>query len=283
MNFDWNGCSALAATAPTYLISSYSKPLPKGLLAIVGPSVEFTGSDADIIREFLGDGGTVLLADDFGTGNSLLHALNVSAAFAGEPIADLLDYSKNPDFPLIVAFTPTPITVNVTSIVMNKPSYIDLKNSTQAAVLASSSPFSFIDIRGDGIPTANATIRAYPVMATLNISRGRLILIADSGMFTNEMINLFDNMRMFRNMLHTAGETLLFDVTHLRKAPLTQPRLQFRQIADSAGTMVLAPERRMYMQILVFAMVFLGFCFAILRDRRQRRLQRQSNFKLNPE
>ena len=75
LNVDWNGCSKIANTTHnTTLLFSYDRQLPNttSLLAIIGPSTEFTRDESFKIGRFLESGGVVLLADDFGTGNNLL-------------------------------------------------------------------------------------------------------------------------------------------------------------------------------------------------------------------
>ena len=96
-NVGWNGCSELFQAAPdASILYSYSGQVSSdgSLLAIIGPSIIFDQGDAGKIRSFLNSGGIVLLADDFGTGNTLLENLNVTARFSGQPISDLYFYSK---------------------------------------------------------------------------------------------------------------------------------------------------------------------------------------------
>ena len=135
LNTDWNGCSNIASVGQNVtLLLSYDR-LPANatsLLAIIGPSTDFSGDQSSKIANFLEAGGNVLLADDFGTGNSLLRALNVSASFSRKPLADLYYYSRNPSFPLITDFSPSPATVNLTAVVLDHPSYIDIGNSSRS-------------------------------------------------------------------------------------------------------------------------------------------------------
>lgn len=240
LNQDWNGCSDLVNGAQNItMLFSYERPLPhrRSLLAIIGPSIEFSTQESSKIHEFLSDGGIVLLADDFGTGNSLLQGLNVSARFSGKGLSDLYYYEKQPSFPLIYNFAPSQVTANVTSLILNRPSYIELQNnSANVTQLASSSPFSFIDQNGSNKPSPNETLDSYLIMADASVGGGELILISDPSMFNNQMISLHDNRRLFMNLLEMSDGSLVFDLAHLQKAPLTDWRTTLKVGLHSART-----------------------------------------------
>ena len=275
LNSDWNGCSKVAyATRNTTLLLSYRIPLPNqsSLLAIIGPSIVFTQEETAEIRNFLEAGGTVLLADDFGTGNSLLKGLNVSAQFSGKPLADLYYYSKASSFPLISKFSRSPITANITTIVLNHPSYIDITNSSLVTKLASSSPFSFIDLNGNGRPSPNETINSYPVMVGAEIGRGSLILVSDPSMFVNEMIDLYDNIQLFQNLLKMGGDSLIFDVVHLERAPLTDSRMMLKDNINLLRDFLFFSKNSIYVQSIIVALVLaMSFSLHLIRVAKARR------------
>jgi hypothetical protein len=270
LNQDWNGCSRIAGlTANTTLLMSYDKPLPNAtsLLAIIGPSVNFTKRESSNIRKFLDYGGVVLLADDFGTGNSLLEGLNVSARFSHEPLADLYYYGKNPDFPIITGFSPSLATDNLGAIVLDRPSYISTGNSSSVTKIGSSSPFSFIDPSGNGRPSTNETINSYTVLATVRIGSGPLLLVADPSMFINDMIGLYDNMRLFQNALRMSDGSVIFDTAHLARAPLTDWRIMLK---DEFSSLRLG-KTGMYLPVAVVAALVLAFSIQLLRLARRNR------------
>ena len=284
-NFEWNGCSKIASVPQNMtILLSYDMPLPKrsSLLAIIGPSIEFSKKETSYVISFLQAGGTVLLADDAGTGNGLLETLNVPARFSGKPIADLLYYSKDPSFPLITDFLPSPVSANITTLVLNHPSYIDIRNQSQVTELASSSSFSSLDLNGGGRPTANETVDSYPVLASATIGKGSIVLVSDPRMFSNEMIDLYDNMQIFRNILKMGQDTLFFDVSHLAKAPLTNERMTLRNTIDSIRDSTIYSRNDIYIQFLVVAVLITGFSFQILKKARKMNNQSlYSNFEVD--
>jgi len=276
LNQDWNGCSDLANSAQNVtMLFSYEQPLPHGksLLAIIGPSVEFSTQESSKIHEFLSDGGIVLLADDFGTGNTLLQGLNISARFSGKGLSDLYYYEKQPSFPLIYNFAPSQVTANVTSLILNRPSYIELQNnSANLTQLGFSSLFSFIDLHGDNKPSPNETLDSYLIMASVFVGGGELILISDPSMFNNQMITLHDNRRLFMNILEMGDGSLMFDLAHLQKAPLTDWRTTLKVDLHSARTGFLANPRISYIAATLSALAVLTFfLYSVKASKRKHR------------
>lgn len=269
LNEEWNGCSKIVNAAPnTTFVFSYSETLPEQrVLVIVGPSLEFSQKEGSHVRTFLESGGTVLLADDIGTGNSLLETLGVPARFSGESIADLLYYSKRPDFPLIMNFSSSPVTDNVTAVLTNRPTYLEVENYSMVNVIASSSSFSFV-VHGGPQPGANETLQSYPVLAIVRIKQGLLVLVSDPSVFVNEMIGLFDNMKLFENILRMSGGSIVFDVGHIARAPLTDLRTQFRSGIDSIRSLFLFSTWGVYTQSLIVAAVVLVLFLHIRRNAR---------------
>jgi hypothetical protein len=241
LNEGWNGCSQVYNMVPhAQLLYSYAPYLPNStsLITIIGPQILFQNNENVELRSFLESGGTVLLADDYGSGNSLLRGLNVSARFSGKALADLYFYSRTPSFPLISDFALNALSRNITAIIMDHPTYIEILNPALVNVVALSSPFSFIDLQNSGTLSANENTQAYPVIATTHIGRGLLVLVANANMFQNELINLFNNQILFRNILRFATGTTTFDLAHLKNAPLTDARIRFKQELETSLTVI---------------------------------------------
>jgi hypothetical protein len=273
LNTEWNGCSNVANTTQNIsLLYSYNESIPRqSILGIIGPNVEFSKKETSEVKSYLEAGGIVLLADDFGIGNSLLEALNVNAKFSRKPLADMLYYDKQPSFPLIMNFLPSPLTVNITVIVLNHPSYIETENSSDVITLASSSLFSFSDLNKNNLPDPDEELTSYPVIVHIKVGEGSLILVSDPSMFTNEMIVLYDNMQLIRNLLKMGRDSLVLDVTHLRKAPLTDMRINLKVATDRIRNYFLFSKNSTYIQSLSAMVLILGCSFQFLKRSRGRR------------
>jgi hypothetical protein len=233
-----NGCSNLLTQTPSAsLLFSYSENVPStnSLLAIIGPSIPFNRVDSNRVSSFLHSGGVVLLADDFGSGNSLLQNLNVSARFAGKAISDLYFYSRQPTYPLISIFAPDLVTRNITLLLMSHPSYIEAIDNKTVDEIAFSSPLSFVDNYDNGTISPNEPTRSYTVMASIHLGNGLLVLVSNAALFTNGSIGLFDNTMLLRNLLSLARGGITIDVSHVSKASLSDLRVAFKRNVDYAA------------------------------------------------
>lgn len=276
-NESWNGCSEIykmvSHADPLYSFSEPLTPKETSLIVIVGPTVPFEESESAKLRSYLESGGDILLADDYGSGNGLLQYLGVSARFSGKPLADIYFYSKTPTFPLVSDFAEDPVTRNLTAVIMDHPSYIETQNTSSIKIVALSSAFSFIDSLNNGAPSAGEKTQAYPMIVIDHVGNGLLILVANAHLFANEMINLFDNRILFRNLLRVVNGAVAFDVAHLAKAPLTVQRIAFKNMLNDS----VAALGSVLAQLVVTATLVIAFSLAYLRKLRIGRRQRKVN------
>jgi len=274
LNTDWNGCSSIYNSSEnSHLVFDYSQPLSptSSVLTLIGPSTAFSPSEVRVIEQYLLAGGLVLLADDFGTGNSLLQGLNASARFSREPLDDLLFYSRNENFPLIVNFSQSRITANISSVVMNHPSFIEINDPNNVEAVAWSSPFSFVDLNNTNRPPPNATIEAFPVVAYTQIGEGSLVLVSDPGIFANDLIDLYDNSKLFDDLRAMGNRSVLFDVAHLVQSPLSVERVRMRLGIDAFRDF-LGSSMGAYIQITIAIGVIIAFSLEIARRVNKRRI-----------
>ena len=150
-------------------------------LFIIGPSRDFRVEGIEAVREFLESGGTVVLADDFGTGNQLLEGLGLETRFSGELLVDPLFFDTVPECPRLLNFTYS----DVGDVVMNYGT--TLLGSIDFHIHESSSPVSYYN-NSDGVTTG-----PFPVLGHLHSGAGDLILLSDSSVFLNTMLGKAGN------------------------------------------------------------------------------------------
>jgi hypothetical protein len=185
----------------------------KTSIIIIGPSLGFSDSEADYIKEFLLNGGKVLLADDFGTGNDLLAKINSTCRFSSSLLIDL-SYEKKPTYGVVFDFTEHPITANVSQILLNYAT--TLRVGDDAAVLARSSSGSWLDTNLNGRLDESEAKGPLPVLAVERFGEGELILLSDPSIFVNLMYDYLDNSKFNSNLLGYLGDadTVLIDESH---------------------------------------------------------------------
>lgn len=225
----WNGLSEFyRETRPERLgdlTSLEALPHPGNTtLFIVGPSTGFTDAEAQQVADYLGRGGTLVLMDDFGTGNQLLSKLGLPPMFhPGLVLKDPLFRDKDSLMPVIVPEGYP----GVQRLVLNYAAV--LRDVPEASVTARSSPFSYT---ASTIDEAPGRLEPSPVAAKLGYGEGALLLISDSSIFINSMINRGDNRRLLQAI---AQRDTLIDEAHSAPSKLTTVKRALASIYTALG------------------------------------------------
>jgi hypothetical protein len=183
-------------------VGSLSSAPPNSTLFIIGPDKSFSNIDANEVKSFLKAGGTVILMDDFGTGNSLLEALDLNVRFDGRLLMDPLFMYRNPALP-IVKFSMNGSALNV---YFNYATVLDGNLGNRC--IGYSSAFSFLDSNENGVKDQDEPFGPFCVAASFDYSLGRLIVISDSSVFINSMLDKGMNEKLL-SMLSGNGKAIL--------------------------------------------------------------------------
>jgi hypothetical protein len=234
-NTAWNGASdakALASsdgyTTSSVLALSEIGTSGHGVLFMLNPnsSVGFSASDASTLQSFVRNGGVLVLANNFGNGNAVLSGLGVlgEARFNGSLLEDNVSKGVNAALPLITDVTTSGLTAGVHELYFNYGTALDV-SANNVTVLARSAPTSYLLAPGGGNATVNATTGAHPVLATLDYGNGRIVLLSDPSVFSNDMLGQADNQQLLTSMFAnlTGGNTavpIMFDESHFASPPV---------------------------------------------------------------
>lgn len=170
-----------------------------GTLVVIAPNVDFSNREVEVLRSFISSGGTLLLADDFNGGNSLLAALNVSARLSQEPAVSVT-YSSSSAYPMTRAISPA-LLRGASYVVFHRP----------AVILNAQNPLAF---------TSNATLfngayGAFPIIDEIRYGRGRIILVSDPDIFVNALFK--ENEPFLRDLVaYLPGKVFYIDEAHHR-------------------------------------------------------------------
>ncbi len=204
LNPDWNGCSEFAK-----MLNGRGKIIPliypfnsagvgglHGTVLIIGSDVGYSTIEVDELKAFLENGGTVLIADDFGTGNELLEKLGLKARFSKIPVKDIF-YSKRMEFPVVVRIEDPELAIGVERLVLNIPSAI-------------------MGLEGEAfssrVSVVGRSMKSYPVLAEVSYGRGKIILLSDPGVLINDMQD--ENRRFVENLVQTLPPPYYYDEAH---------------------------------------------------------------------
>lgn len=242
-NPSWNGFSQgvqAAEITKLSIITDLAPPYTDKSLIIV-PYTELPQDALSTIEDFVSGGGTLLLADDFGYGNGLLEYLGLSARFSNTALLDPVLCYQNRWLPLVVRFSPGPLTNGLTEIVLNHPTA--LTGIDEENTIAWSSSLSFRDDNHNDIWDPGEIYGPFPVIAQYAFGEGQIILASDPSIFINSNQQLADNARLLQNINNLTGGELLFDESFLptnNRAISKDYLVQFRDwISTPFGTMIL--------------------------------------------
>lgn len=234
-NTGWNGTSGLAVAtyetgnfAPSFRVDASGTDVTVAELgfgelgldpatdavAVIGPSAPFTAADGQVMGAFVRGGGVLLLADDFGTGNSLLSSMGALSRFSGELVLDL-SFDKRPEFPVCYDLRVDPLMVNVTTLQLNHASSI--VPGAGITAIAYSSAASWLDSNGNAMYDVDEPMGPFPLIARETLGAGTIVLLADPSVLINGMTDYMDNARFSDNLvsyLCSARSAMFFDESH---------------------------------------------------------------------
>lgn len=234
-NAGWNGCSQLAIDTyntgkflPTFSydqttmnplqqsFTNYKLDPENSTILIIGPQTPFTSDEAKYIKQFLNNGGLLFLADDFGTGNTLLKNINASSRFSNKLMLDL-SFEKSASFVTIFSINnqSNPLTKNISGILLNYPSSLNTKEGI--SLLANSSEMSWLDTIPNGKEDSEEVHGPFVVYAIESYGEGEIILFSGPSLLINSMANQLDNGEFKDNLLsylYKDRNTVIIDESH---------------------------------------------------------------------
>ncbi len=218
----WNGIRSFCSEFRADNIDSLDDlpDLPEKSVLVVIPYLEYTDEELSKMKRFVDDGGTLLLMDDYGYGNSILACLGVGVRFTNKPILDPLFCYRNQSMPRITDFAPKVKESGIEIIMLNHAT--TLTNTIESEAIAWSSSSSFLDINGNGSWDEVEPKGPFAVVAEIQLGNGTLALISDPSTIINTMVGRDDNYDFLRYLTGHEGEQkeILVDRSHLTKAPL---------------------------------------------------------------
>ena len=237
-NPGWEGTSELRGVAEAAGVepavvtntSRYATVDPDTTVAVVlSPDRAYTDRGAARVRAFVRAGGTLVVAEDFGSnGGPLLAAVGAETRFDGALLRDERSEWRSPAMPVATGVTNrsvTPYTEGVGSLTLNYGTA--LEPGPDATTLVRSSPFAYLDTNGDGTISPDESLGARPVVAVEPVGEGRVVAVSDPSLFLNAMLQRAGNRRFARNLLGS-GERVLLDASGSTVPPLSAALLAVR-------------------------------------------------------
>ena len=227
-NTMWNGINKFSKEFNVQNIDSFAAlPVaPKQDVLIAIPYVPYTTDELAQMKQFVENGGKLVMMDDFGYGNSFLEYAGIPARFDNTPVLDPLFNYKNEYFPRILDFNASVTSSGIKVIAFNHGTA--LSGVSQSQALAWSSSMSFLDTNQNGNLDPGETQGPFVVAASISLGEGTVDLVSDSSMIMNAAAGSNDN-NAFVNYLMTSNGTpakVLFDRSQVTKSPLDASKIQ---------------------------------------------------------
>jgi len=240
-NIAWDGTSELRAEADSVgeetVIATdterYETIDANGTTAfVIGPAEQYDTEDSNRVRSFVERGGTVVIADDQpARANALLEDLDSTVRIDGDPVRDERTYHRSPALPRATEIEDNSLAETVDGLTLNHGTVLDPGDAT---VLVRTSEFAYVDRNRNEELDDDETLAAYPIVAAEDRGAGRIIVVSDSSVLINAMIDRPDNRAFVRSLIDS--ERVVIDTTHGDEIPplagmllaiRTAPTLQF--------------------------------------------------------
>lgn len=249
----WNGINEFSNELNADQIDSL-KDLPKfpekaALIAI--PYLEYTHEELSLMKQFVNDGGTLLLMDDYGYGNIVLEYFGVAVRFSNIPLLDPLFSYKNQSMPRITDFVSVVKESSIDVIMLNHAT--TLTNTTESETIAWSSDSSFLDVNENGSWDQGEPRGPFTVATKSRLGQGTLALVSDPSIVINTMVGRDDNYAFTRYLISHENEEkeVLVDRSHLTKTPLDVSKTRIL----GAREMLSNPYVLLIITVIIFVVV----------------------------
>ena len=231
-NTMWNGINKFSKEFNVQNIDSFAAlPVaPKQDVLIAVPYVPYTTDELAQMKQFVENGGKLVMMDDFGYGNSFLEYAGIPARFDNTPLLDPLFNYKNEYFPRILDFNASVTSSGIKVIAFNHGTA--LSGVSQSQALAWSSSMSFLDTNQNGNLDPGEPQGPFVVAASISLGEGTVDLVSDSSLIMNAAAGSNDN-NAFVNYLMTSNGTpakVLFDRSQVTKSPLDASKIQLDNV-----------------------------------------------------
>ncbi len=239
----WNGIKNFSSEISANNVDSLVDlpDLPQETAMVMVPYIEPTNEELSKVKQFINDGGTLILMDDFGYGNSVLAYLGLPVRFSNNPLLDPLFCYKNQWMPRVTDFSSEIRESGIRGVMLNHATA--LANVEESQVIAWSSSASYLDTNGNESWNEDEPNGPLPIAARFSSGKGTVAVVSDPSIMINSMVSRDDNYAFMEYLTSHNGKQkdILIDRSHLTMAPLDVSKTRLasgREILSSPYALV---------------------------------------------
>ncbi|MEN6341997.1 MAG: DUF4350 domain-containing protein [Methanospirillum sp.] len=201
-------------------------------LLVIAPARAPTAEEGSAYRSFVAAGNTLILADDFGSGNELLQAIGASTRLDRGNLSSLEREFESSEAPLGFPVKGQPLVADLSKVVFNRPVAVFGGNP-----LINTTYLSWIDTDGDGRVDRTEPLGRFTVATEETVGAGKVVVIGDASLFINAMQGLSgcDNGLLVRRL---AADATLTDQRLSQTATAAGPISTFLWVRETPALVV---------------------------------------------
>jgi len=218
-NSGWNGTSQFFSDLDRHRLVEIADPArldaypENSTLFIIAPERPPTETERAAFKAFIERGNTIVLADDFGTGNAILRGIGSRISIRQGNVSSIDREYADSYSAVAYPYANVSLTHDIRKILLNRAAPLE-----GGTTLVRTSIMSWIDANGDRRINNDERLGAFTVIAAEEIGSGRLIVISDPSIFINSMYApdpRWDN-RVFISKLVDGNGAILVDQANSR-------------------------------------------------------------------
>ncbi len=211
-NVGWTGTSEFFSSLDRHTTSYITSPsdlagYKNATLVLIAPDHTFTLAEGALYRDFVARGNTLLLADDFGSGNSLLRSLGSGMVIRQGNLSSLDRAYADPSMVVVYPVGDTRFFPPGSSLVLDRASTL-----TGGDSLLKTTIFSWQDEISEKDQRSGKVLGTHTVMAQEKIGNGTVYVLSDPSIFINGMKDpgaSYANSLFLEEIAHTPGPLLI--------------------------------------------------------------------------
>lgn len=242
-NTGWNGTSLFFSDLDRHHVtliddaSSLSSSGSPSVLLIISPKRSPLASEISAYRAFLSRGNTIVVVDDFGTGNEILKGIGSSISILPGNLSSVDREYADPYSVVAYGVANSPPFVSAgTTVLLDRPAAL-----SGGKPILTTSVLSWIDANGDKKVNPGETMGNYVVMAVENPGTGNIVVLSDPSIFTNAMYVSSENRNnreLIQNLVRS-NTTVLLDQMNSRTSDAEGVTALIQQTRSNLGFKIL--------------------------------------------